>query len=67
MKELQTIEDNKVLQTTLFNYSIYVAPTLDCTPLPSNDTTHQSAKKTGSKLRSSSNSEQKEHSIDSQL
>ncbi len=37
MKELERIEDNKLLQTTLFNYSIYVTPTVDATPIHSNE------------------------------
>jgi len=37
MKELERIEDNKLLQTTLFNYSIYVTPTIDATPIHSNE------------------------------
>jgi hypothetical protein len=60
MKSLERIEDNKLLQTTIFNYSIYVAPTLDVTPFHSNDTSHHNAK---SKLRSSS----PEHQIEGEL
>ena len=40
MRELERIEDNKLLQTNIFNYSIYVAPTLDATPLQSNEASH---------------------------
>lgn len=60
MKELERIEDSKLLQTTIFNYSIYVAPTLDATPVHSNETSHQNQK---SKLRSSS----PEHHIEGEL
>lgn len=60
MKELERIEDNKLLQTTIFNYSIYVAPTLDVTPVHSNEGSYQNAK---SKLRSAS----PEHQIESEI
>ena len=60
MKLLERIEDNKLLQTTIFNYSIYVTPTLDVTPVHSNETSHQTTK---SRLRSSS----PEHQIEGEL
>jgi hypothetical protein len=60
MKELERIEDSKLLQTTIFNYSIYVAPTLDVTPVNSNETSYHNQK---SKLRSSS----PEHKIEGEL
>ena len=60
MKQLEKIEDNKLLQTTIFNYSIYVAPTLDVTPVHSNETSHLNTK---SKLRSST----PEHQIEGEL
>ena len=60
MKLLEKIEDNKLLQTTIFNYSIYVTPTLDVTPVHSNETSHLNTK---SKLRSST----PEHHIEGEL
>jgi hypothetical protein len=60
MKLLEKIEDNKLLQTTIFNYSIYVTPTLDATPVHSNEASHINTK---SRLRSSS----PEHNIEGEI